>query len=113
MDSKDYHITVSETFDHIEDSLRRRAVEGVESIREDERLVLQFADFRELALQSDSAVRDLVLAFDASEPRRFFYHEIEEQWFDERSQEPLIDVLNRLLEDVTAMPGTIPRKDLP
>ena len=112
MDPKDFRITVSELFDRIEVSLNQHAVEGVESIRGDGRLALQVRDGRELAITSDVDARRLILSFDTAEPCRFYYHEIEEQWLEERAQEPIADTINRLLAAETGSTITIPTEDL-
>jgi frataxin-like iron-binding protein CyaY len=112
MDPKDYRITVAETFDRIEGSLRRRAVETVESIRGGERLVLQTKEFSELALASDPDAQRVIVSIDTAIPARFYYHEIEEQWFEERTEESLGDAINRLLATATGNSVTIPKEDL-
>jgi hypothetical protein len=113
MDSKDYRIIVSETFDRIEASLRRHAVEGVEASSDGSRLILQAHDMREIAFESDPAAQRLLATFDDAPPARFYYHDIEERWFDERTEEPFSIGLGRMLASLTRIPITIPTEDLP
>ena len=113
MDPKDYRIIVSETFDRIEQSLRRHAVEGIEPIRADNRLDLELDDQRRIALVAEPDTQSIALSLDDVNDARFSYHEIEEQWLDAGTEDSLGFRVNRLLSAITGSAETIPRDDLP
>lgn len=113
MDPKDFRITVSETFDEIEASLRDSAEETLESLRTDDSLVLQFQDLEEITLQKDESTQRLLVAFAPSASVRFYFHDIEERWFSDHSQEELLAYLNRLVAGKTDVEKTILKTDRP
>jgi frataxin-like iron-binding protein CyaY len=112
MDPKDFRITVRETFDRIGDALRRHAVEGVEAVSGDTCLTLQFDSLHEIVLRSDDDAQRLALTSDTTSAC-LYYHEIEERWFEERTEEPLGALLNRHLTAPTGRAAAIPPDVLP
>ena len=103
MDTRDFTITVTETFETIDRRLNELAVNGVETYSENDSLSLRFADDSEIRLAADAASQQLLAAAD-SDTLMFRFHEIEEQWLDERGS---VDLFTWLSTQVTALCGEI------
>jgi len=107
MDENDFRIAIDETFEQINRLLEELAIDGLDMDVEDGMYVIEFSDQSRILLSRIQNERTLLFELPSGRQRSFYYHEIEESWFDRKNEEELFVVLGRVIEATVGIPNPI------
>jgi len=107
MDENDFRIAIDETFEQINRLLEELAIDGLEMDIEDGMCVIEFSDQSRILLSRKQNERTLLFELPSGRQRFFYYHEIEESWFDRKNEEELFVVLGRVIEATVGIQNPI------
>ena len=95
MDTREFEITVEETFEQVAHLIETGILNGVDVIVHEDQCRFAFDDGSAMQIHRDMEQRKL--HFDAAGHRvaSFTYNEVEEAWLEDETKQTLLTVLNR------------------
>lgn len=99
LDHTDFEITVEETYEFIERRIDELAINHVEVTAHGGNCVIEFEDVSRIVMKRDTAERRIQLEHTTGTIHRFYYDDVEEEWFNETTEVPLIASLNKMISE--------------
>lgn len=96
IDPNDFDILVEETFEELDRLIETNAVSGVDVYYDASACTFEFADISRVTLACDRASQRLDLRAEDG-GARFYYHPVEEQWYDGETEESLTATIDGIL----------------
>ena len=107
MDKQDFSVTVRETWDSIERAIEELALDGVEAYPSDDGMRLMFDDASHIALTTLED-RQLISMRWGQATLPFYYDEVEEHWYAQTDERPLLSVLSEAIGEKLSASVTLP-----
>ena len=107
MDKQDFSVTVRETWDSIERAIEELALDGVEAYPSDDGMRLMFDDASHIALVALDD-RQLISMQWGQATLPFYYDEVEEHWYAQTDERPLLSVLSEAIGEKLSASVTLP-----
>lgn len=107
MDKQDFSVTVRETWESIERAIDELALDGLEAYPSDSGMRLIFDDASSISLSSQDEQQLISMQWgQATLP--FYYDEVEEHWYAQTDERPLLKVLSEAISKKLSTGVTLP-----